>query len=145
MLLSDAACKWTDPSHPLAWDCVGDPSQNPLPLPDPEPEPDKPDELKELHLDLRSDPEPLPEQEELDHEQCGERDLAHLRLVGEWGVDDTGGEVGGMTSLESLPASHPVCLGAVEVEGDGPVLIVAAAFPPVLWRMASFNTSSAFL
>ena len=53
--------------------------------------------------------------------------------------------MGGMPSLGSSPASRLVCLGAVEVEADGPVLTVVAALPPVLWRMASFNTSSAFL
>ena len=47
-LPSDAAHKWADPLHPLAWDHAGDPPQDPLPLPDPEPEPD---ELEELLLD----------------------------------------------------------------------------------------------
>ena len=69
----------------------------------------------------------------------------HLHLVGECAVGETGEEVGGMPSLGSSPASHPVCLGAVEMEVDGLVLTAVAALPPVLWRMASFNTSSAFL
>ena len=125
--------------HPLAWDHAGDLPQDPLPLPDPAPEPDEPDELEELHLDLRSDTEPLPEEEEPDCEQCGEGDLVHLCLVGEHAAGETGGGVGGM------PASCLVCLGAIEVEADGPVLTAAAALPPVLWRMASFNTSLAFL
>ena len=137
--------KWTDPSCPLAWDHAGDPSQDPLPLPDLEPEPDEPDELKELRLDPQLDTEPLPEEEEPDCEWHREGDLVHLRLVGECAVGEMGREVGGMPSWGSSPASHPVCLGAVEVEADRPVLTVAAALPPVLWRMASFNTSLAFL
>ena len=80
-LPSDAARKWTDPSHPLAWDHAGDLSWDPLPLPDLEPEPDKPDELKELHLDPRSDTEPPPEEEEPDREQHREGDLVHLHLI----------------------------------------------------------------
>ena len=44
-------------------------------------------------------------------------------------------EVGGMPSLGSSPASRPVCLGAVEVEADGPVLTAVPVLPPVLQRM----------
>ena len=128
-LTSDAAHEWTDPLHLLAWDCARDPSQDPLPLPDPESEPDKPDKLKELHLDPQSDTEPLPEEEELDHDWHREGDLTHLHLVGECAV---GEEVESMTSQGSSPVSHPVCLGAMEVEVDGPVLTAVAALPPVL-------------
>ena len=56
-----------------------------------------------------------------------------------------GEEVEGKPSQGSSSASHPVCLGAVEVEADGPVLTVVAALPPVLQRIAYFKTSSAFL
>ena len=59
-LPSDAAPEWTDPSCPLAWDCAGDPAQDPLSLPDLEPEPDAPDELEELCLDPQAVPEPEP-------------------------------------------------------------------------------------
>ena len=141
-LPSDAACEWTDLSCPLALDLAGDPSRDPLPLPKLEPEPDESDELEQLPLDLRSDAEPLPEEEEPDHKQCREGDLVHLHLVGEC---TAGQEVEGKPSWGSSSASHPVCLGAVEVEADGPVLTVVAALPPVLWRIASFKTSSAFL
>ena len=139
-------CSWVDRSlmHPLASDPAGDPSRDPLPLPELEPEPDEPYELKWLPLDLWSDAEPLPEEEEPDCERHGEGDLAHLCLVGE---HTAGEEVEGKPSWGSSSASRPVGRGAVEVEveADGPVLTVAAALPPVLWRIASFKMYSAFL
>ena len=141
-LPSYAAHEWTDPLHLLASDLAGDLSWDPLPLLDLEPEPNKPDELKQLCPDPRSDPEPLPEEEEQDCEQHGEGDLAHLRLVGEHAV---GEEVEGMPSQGSSSASHPVCWGAVEVEANGPVLTPVAALPLYCGGWASFNTSSAFL
>ena len=110
-------------------DLAGDPSRDPLPLLDLEPEPDEPNELKRLLLDPRSDTEPLPEEEESDCEQHGEGDLACLRLFGKHAV---GEEVEGRPSWGSSFASRLVCLGAVEVEADGPVLTVVAALPPVL-------------
>ena len=42
-------------------------------------------------------------------------------------------------------ASFSICVGAVEVEADGPALTLEAVPPPVLWIMASFKTSLAFL
>ena len=45
------------------------------------------------------------------------------------------------TFLGSSSASCLVCMGAVEVEVDRPVLTVAAAVPPVLQRIASFKMS----
>ena len=143
-LPSDAARELTDPSCALALDLAGDPSRDPLPLPDPEPEPEpnKPDELEQLHPDLRSVTEPLPEENKPDCEWHGGGDLVHLHLDGECAA---GEEVERRPSWGSSSASRPVSWGAVEVEADGPVLTVAAALPPVLWRMASFNTSLAFL
>ena len=102
MLPSDAAPKWADSSHPC---CPGtmlvihhgthhhcqiqNPSLNKL------------DELKELHLDLRPDPEPpcQKKEEELDCEQHGEGDLVHLHLDGERATGEIVGDVGGMPSL----------------------------------------------
>ena len=126
----------------LALDLAGDPSRDSLPLPEPEPEPDEPDELERLPLDLQADAEPLPEEEEPDCKQCREGDVACWHLVGE---HTAGEEVEGKPSQGSSLASHPVCLGAVEVDVDRPVPTVVAALPLVLWRMASFKTSSAFL
>ena len=145
MLASDAVPEWTDSSCPLAWDHAGDPPRNPPPLPDPEPKPDEPDELEELHLDPQPDLESLPEEEELDCEWHGEGDLAHLHLAGECTMGETVGEVGGMPSPGHSSASSSVCLGTVEMEAEGPVLTAVGTLPPVLWRIASFNTSSAFL
>ena len=125
----------------LATDPAGDPSWDPLPLPDPEPKTDELDELKQLPLDPCSDAKLSPE-EEPDCEHCGEGDLAHLHLDGEHTAEE---EVEGRPSWGSASASFPVCVGAVEVEADGPVLTVAAALPPVLQRIASFKTSLAFL
>ena len=145
-LPSDAAPKWTDPSWPLDWDHAGDPPRDPPPLPDLEPEPDEPDDLEELHLDPRHVPEPEPEEEEeLNCKQHGEGDLAHLHLVGECATGEMAGDIGGMPSLGHSSATHPVCLGAVEVEADEPVLTTTTMLPPVLQKISSFSTSMAFL
>ena len=47
----------------------------------------------------------------------------------------------GRPSGGSASVSLPICVGAVEVEADGPVLTVVVALPPVLQRMASFKMS----
>ena len=104
-------------------------------------QPNELNELEQLPLDLCSDAELSPE-EEPDHKQCGEGDLAHLRLDGECTAEE---EVEGRPSQGSALASFLVCVGAVEVEADRPVLTVVAAPPPVLQRIASFKMSSAFL
>ena len=87
------------------------------------PEPDELDKLERLPLDLRSDAELSPEEEELDRKWCGEGDLAHLHLDGEHTAEE---EVEGRPShggvLWHLSSN---CVGAVEVEADGPVLTVA--------------------
>ena len=54
-------------------------------------------------------------------------------------------EVEGRPSRGISSASPLICVGAIEVEVDGPALTVVAAPPPVLWRIASFKMSSAFL
>ena len=83
-----------------------------------------------------------PEEEEPDRELCGEGDLGVCAWMEsilqrkKWREDLPGGV---------LRASLPICLGAVEVEADRPVLTVAPALPPVLRSIASFKTSSAFL
>ena len=125
----------------LAMDPAGDLSWDPPPLPDLEPEPNELDELKRLPLDPHSDAELLPE-EEPDRNRCGEGDLACLHLDGEHTAEE---EVEGRPSRGSASASLPICLGAVEVEAGGPVLTAATALPPVLQRIASLKTSSAFL
>ena len=120
----------------LASDLAGDPSWDPLPLPDSEPDPNELDELERLPFDLCPDANSSSE-EESDCEHCGEGDLAHLHLDGEWTAEE---EVSGGAS-----ASFSICVGAVEVEVDGPALTVETAPPPVLWMIASFKTSVAFL
>ena len=41
--------------------------------------------------------------------------------------------------------SFSICVGSVEVEADGPALTLDTVPPPVLWIIASLNTSLAFL
>ena len=101
------------------------------------------DELKQLPLDPCSDAKLSPEEDKLDHEWGGEGDLAHLRLVGECTAEKK-------KRREDFPGGvlwHLLsnCVGAGEVEADGSVLPVAATLPLVLWRIASFKMSSAFL
>ena len=87
------------------------------------------------------DAELLPE-EEPDCDRGREGDLACLHLDGEHTAEE---EVEGRPSQGSASASCLVCMGAVEVEVDGPVPTVAATPPPVLQRIASFKMSLAFL
>ena len=68
--------------------------------------------------------------------------MACLRLDGKHTVEE---EVERRPSHGGASVSLPICVGAVEVEVDGPVLTVVVALPPVLRRIASFQTSSAFL
>ena len=120
----------------LASDLAGDPSWDPLPLPDSELDPDELDELERLPLDLCPDADSSLE-EESDCEHCGEGDLAHLHLDGEWTVEEE-------VSRGAL-ASFSICVGSVEVEADRPALALETVPPPVLWIIASFKTSVAFL
>ena len=41
--------------------------------------------------------------------------------------------------------SFSICVGSVEVEADGSALALDTVPPPVLWIIASFKTSLAFL
>ena len=83
MLPIDADHEWTDLAPALASDLAGDPLWDPIPLPDSELDPDELDELERLPLDSCPDADPLSE-EVSDCECCGEGDLAHLHLEGEW-------------------------------------------------------------
>ena len=47
--------------------------------------------------------------------------------------------------LGGASVSLLICVGDVEVEADRPVLAMVAVLLPVLWRIASFKMSSAFL
>ena len=120
----------------LASDLAGDPSQDPLPLPDPELDPDELDELERLPLDSCPDADSSSE-EESDCECCGEGDLACLHLDGEQTAEE---EVSGGALV-----SFSICVGSVEVEADRPALALETVPPPVLWIIASFKTSLAFL
>ena len=55
------------------------------------------------------------------------------------------GRGGGSALPGEFNSVSPCMLGAVEVEAVGPMFTTVAALPPVLWRMASFSMSSAFL
>ena len=120
----------------LASDLAGDPLRDPLPLPDSELDPDELNELEQLPFDLCPDADSSLE-EESDCERCGEGDLACLHLDGEWTAEE---EVS-----RGASASFLICVGAVEVEADRPALTLETAPPPVLWMIASFKTSVAFL
>ena len=64
---------------------------------------------------------------------------AHCALG--WRACTASEEVEGKPSQGSSSASCPVCLGAVEVEANGPVLPVAAAATScTMQRISSFNT-----
>ena len=135
MLPIDADHEQTDLMPVLASDLAGDPLQDPLPLPDSELDLD---ELELERLSLDSCPDADSSSEEVsDCECCGEGDLAHLHLDGEWTAEE---EVSG-----GALASFSVCVGSVEVEADGPALDLETVPPPVLWIIASFKTSGAFL
>ena len=142
ILPTNAATEWTDFVPALASDLAGDLPWDSLPLPDPKLDPNELNELEQLPLDPCPDTELSPEEEEPDCERCGEGDLAHLRLEGEHIADV---ELEGRPCKWSVSASLDICVGAVEVEADGSVLAVAATPCPVLWMIASFKTSSAFL
>ena len=126
----------TDLTPALASDLAGDPLWDPLPLPDSELDLDELDELERLPLDSCPDADPSSE-EVSDCEHCGEGDLACLCLEGEQTMEEE-------VSREAL-AFFLICVGSVEVEADGPALTLEAVPPPVLWIMASFKTSLAFL
>ena len=133
---NDAVREWADLVPALASDLAGDPLRDPLPLPDSELDPDELDELEQLPFDPCPDADSSSE-EESDCERCREGDLARLHLDGEWTAEE---EVSGGAS-----ASFLICVGSVEVEVDGPALTLETVPPPVLWMIASFKTSVAFL
>ena len=140
-LPTDTVCEWTNFVPALASDLTGDLPWDPLPLPDPEPNSDELDELDRLSLDPHLDAKLLLE-DEPDCELCREGDLARLYLDGEHTAEE---EVRGRPLSGSASASLSICVGAVEVEADRPVLTVVAAPLPVLRMIASFKMSSAFL
>ena len=142
MLPTDAAAEQTYRAPALASDLARDPLWDPLPLPDPELNPDELDELEQLPLDPRPDAELSLEEEVPDCDRCGEGDLAHLRLEGE---RTAGGEQGGRPCNGIVSALFETWTGAVEVEVAGMTLALLTGLPRVLWMMASFKTSSAFL
>ena len=136
MLPIDAVCERADLAPVLASDLAGDPSRDPLPLPDSELDPDELDELERLPFDLRPDADSSSEESQT--VSVAEKGTwVHLHLDGERTAEE---EVSGGAS-----ASFSICVGAVEVEADGPALTVETAPPPVLWMIASFKTSVAFL
>ena len=142
MLLTDAVAKRTDRAPALALDLAGDPLWDPLPLPDRELNPDELDELDRLPLDPCPDAELSLEEEAPDCDCCGEGDLVRLRLEGE---HTAGGELGGRPHNGSVSALFETWTGAVEVEVAGITLALLTGPPRVLWMMASFKMSSAFL
>ena len=139
-LPTDAAPKWTNLAPALALDLAGDSpwthchcrTRNPILMNS---------MSSNDSLLIRAQMPTLARKEEPDCEQCGEGDLARLRLEESvlwrknWREDHP---TGGLRHLSE-------CVGAVEVEVDGPVPTVAAALPPVLRIIASFKMSSAFL
>ena len=77
-----------------------------------------------------------------DCDRCGEGDLAHLHLEGE---RTAGREQGGRPHNGIVSALFEMWTGAVEVEAAGITLTLLTGLPRVLWMMASFKMSSAFL
>ena len=132
----DAVHERADLAPALASDLAGDPLQDPLLLPDSELDLDELDELERLPFDLCPDAD-YSSEEESDCEHCGEGDLAHLHLDGEQTAEEE--------LSRGASTSFSICVGAVEVEADGPAFALETAPPPVLWMIASFKTSVAFL
>ena len=142
-LLTDAVAERTDRAPALASDLARDPLRDLLPLPDPELHPDKLNELEWLPLDPRPDAELSLEEEVPDCDHSGEGDLAHLRLEGERTAGAGSREEDFARELSQT--LFETWTGAVEVKAAGITLALLTGLPRVLWMMASFKMSLAFL